>query len=399
MKRIAIYIDYEINGSGISQYSKMLINALNELPPDNFSVTVIYTSKCWETYLSNFHRFKSVFLSNNKFFTRLYQTLISLGCQPVAKQIAHKFDPKIAYIENQKFDFIIFPSSDTIACLVNANVIGTIHDLMHRYERRFKESGSIFRFLFRENYYKKLLLSSIAVLVDSHLGEKQVLDSYKKVKAKIFALPYIAPDYIYSEVVSQQSLSNYPDSNGKYLFYPAVFWPHKNHINLIKAIKILKERGQLIKLLLGGKKQNEYTKLLQFVNDNGLEEQVKFLGYVPDVDIIHLYRNAFAMIMPTFYGPTNIPPIEAILLNCPPIVSNKYGMPEQFEDAALYFDPNSSLEIADAIESLLTNSKLRDEFLEKGEKIKGKFSQERFVSDFDYILRNLDTVSKSENNL
>lgn len=395
MKRIAFYIDVDFQGSGVSQYNKALLKALIALSPNNNLITVIYTRKCWENYLSRFPSIKSVYFDKNKLLNDLYQLFISFGFHNIAKRIAHFFDQKVKFIENQNFDLIFFPSGDTLASLVNSKVIGTIHDLMHRYEKRFKESGNFLRYHYRENYYKNLLLSSSAVLVDSNLGKKQVINSYKIIKSKIHILPYIAPDYIYSQEILEIYDSTHTNSNSKYLFYPAVFWPHKNHLNLIKAILILKERGQIIDLFLGGKKQLEYQKLLKIVIENKIEEQVKFLGYVSDEEIILLYKNAFAMIMPTFYGPTNIPPIEAVLLNCPIIVSNNYGMPEQFGDAAIYFDPNSSLQIADAIESILINKNLYNNLLENGIKIKGKFSQNRFETDLKNILQNIDYNEKT----
>lgn len=385
MKQIAIYINSEFHGSGGSQYTKSLLNALIQLSSGNFSVTVIYTNRCWEDYLRTQPNLSAVFYNKSNLLNRVYQMLISTNNTYIAKHIAHKFDPKVKFIDRQDFDFIIFPAVDTIACLVNSKVISTIHDLMHRYEKRFKEAGNLLIYYYRENYFKNLLLSSIAVLVDSSLGKKQVFDSYKQIQSRIFSLPFIAPDYIYTCLET-----NLPISNHRYLFYPAVFWSHKNHFNLIEAIKILKERGQLIDLLLGGKKQYEYKKLLKYLKENGLEENVKFLGYVSDKDMIGLYKNAFAMIMPSYFGPTNIPPIEAVLLDCPLIVSNNYAMPEQFEDAAIYFDPDNPFEIAAAIEKLMISNDLREKLIKNGQRVKGKFSQKRFESDLKNILQELD---------
>jgi glycosyltransferase involved in cell wall biosynthesis len=390
MKKIAIYIDTEFQGTGVSQYIKSLLNALINLPLERHALTIIYTSKCWENYLNNISNTTIIYLKKTNFLNRFYQLLISFGCLGMAKIIAHQFDQKVKFIDNKNFEFIIFPSGDAIACLIKSNAIGTIHDLMHRYEKHFKESGSFFRYHYRENYYKNLLISNIAVLVDSKLGKKQVIDSYKQINSEIFILPYIAPDYIYASKLQERSQSNNSCSNHRYLFYPAAFWPHKNHLNLLKAIKILKERGHLIHLYLGGKKQIEYKTIQKYVEENNLNNQVKFLGYISDKDMIDLYKNAYALIMPTFYGPTNIPPIEAILLNCVPMLSNNYAMQEQFEDAALYFDPKSIKQIADTIESLITVSGQRNNLIENGARIKDKFSQKRFETDLFNILKTLN---------
>jgi glycosyltransferase involved in cell wall biosynthesis len=154
----------------------------------------------------------------------------------------------------------------------------------------------------------------------------------------------------------------------------------------LNALKILKERGEIVDLVLSGTKDREYWKLKKYIEDNDLKNQVKFMGYIPDSEIIYLYRNALAMVMPTFFGPTNIPPIEAIWLGCPPIVSNIYGMPHQFENAAIYFNPEDPVEIADRIESV-KNDEYRNTIIKNGENIKMKFSQERFRNDINNILK------------
>jgi glycosyltransferase involved in cell wall biosynthesis len=388
MKRIAIYVDTRYNQGGTFQYTKSLINGIIALSPDEFSITLLYTSKSWEDYLKSFSQVDLIYLKKSSFLVRLYQILISLGFLRIVKFFANKLDREIKIINYQNFDFIIFPAGETIACLVNTNVIGTIHDLMHRYERRFRESGGFFRYRFRENYYKQILLSSKAVLVDSDLGARHVKESYRKINARIFVLPYIAPDYIYHTIPEKSFPLNCKEILSNYIFYPAQFWPHKNHYNLLKALNILKGRGLTVNLVLCGKKDREYDNLNKYVKDKNLIDQVQFLGYIDDAELIYLYRNALAMVMPTFYGPTNIPPIEAILLGCPPLVSDIYGMPEQFGDAAIYFNPNDPFEIAGCIESIL-NDESRKKLIQKGEAIRMKFSQERFEVDLKNILNDL----------
>lgn len=386
MNRIAIYIDTQRNKGGSAQYSKSLIHALNSLSADNLSITVIYTYKIWGEYLKNFSGIESVFVKKSLILNKQYQFLISLGFLKLAKYFACKFDSEIKIINAKNFDIIIFPAQDAIACLVKTKVIGTIHDLMHRYERRFKESGGFFIYRYRENYFKQLLIISQAVLVDSELGKEHVIESYEQIKADICVLPFIAPDYIYSGDEEKFIPSYVSEMSLKYIFYPALFWPHKNHYNLLKAIKLLKDRGTIVMVVFSGNKRLEYGRLKKFVKANDLENQVKFLGYIPEPEIIGLYKNALAMVMPTYYGPTNIPPIEAILSGCPPLVSNIYGMPTQFGDAALYFNPDDPVEIADKIESIVKQKDLRDNLITQGVKIRGQFSQERFQNDLKNVL-------------
>lgn len=386
MKRVAIYINTQYNSGGTFQYTKSLIKAIDSLSSDKLSLTLLYTYTSWEDYLNSYPKTKRIFLKKSQLINKLYKVFISLGINRVLKLFVARIDKEIQYINNQKFDLIFFPAGDAIACLVSANVIAAIHDLMHRYERRFKESGGFFNYRFRESFYKSLLISSKAVLVDSLLGEKQVRESYEKISTKIFILPFIGPDYIYSLGLDEKNIPPGTESSKSYIFYPAQFWPHKNHINLLKALKILKDRGEIIDLILSGSMDREYRNLKEFVSNNNLVDQVKFSGYINDQELVDLYRNALALVMPTFYGPTNIPPIEAILLGCPPIVSNIYGMPDQFDDAALYFNPKDPEDIANKIESIFLDNELKHSIIKNGESLRQKFSQERFSDDIKNLL-------------
>ena len=69
--------------------------------------------------------------------------------------------------------------------------------------------------------------------------------------------------------------------------------------------------------------------------------------------------------MPSYFGPTNIPPLEAMALGCPVAVSNKYAMPEQVGDAGLLFDPDSPEEIAKCIKAMWLDDKLRQKMINK----------------------------------
>ena len=96
------------------------------------------------------------------------------------------------------------------------------------------------------------------------------------------------------------------------------------------------------------------------------KDNVVFLGYVPDEHMFELYRRARALIMPSFFGPTNIPQLEAFVAGCPVGASKVYGVPDQVGDAALLFDPKSSDEIAEAMERLWTDDALCNCLIEKG---------------------------------
>lgn len=83
--------------------------------------------------------------------------------------------------------------------------------------------------------------------------------------------------------------------------------------------------------------------------------------------------------MPTFFGPTNIPQLEAFVLECPVATSKIYGIPDQVKDAALLFDPNSVEEIADCINRLWQDDELCRKLIERGKKRADEWNQKHFT--------------------
>ena len=121
-------------------------------------------------------------------------------------------------------------------------------------------------------------------------------------------------------------------AQSKYFLYPAQMWVHKNHIILIRAMKELVSAGQSqLKCVFTGMYSDYYTathfqKLMVEVKAAGLEQNIHFVGFVSDVDLLYLYSHAQALLMPSYFGPSNLPPLEAINLNCPVLAGNCFGM-------------------------------------------------------------------------
>jgi glycosyltransferase involved in cell wall biosynthesis len=148
----------------------------------------------------------------------------------------------------------------------------------------------------------------------------------------------------------------------QYLFYPAQFWPHKNHIRLINALHLIKQNtGTKIPLILIGSKQNYFAEVEAEIQRIGLENQIRYLGYVPDADISCLYKLSTGLVMPTLFESVSIPIWEAMHLDVPVVTSNVCALPEQLGDTGLYFDPKSVEDMAEKIHLFWTNESARTE--------------------------------------
>ena len=93
--------------------------------------------------------------------------------------------------------------------------------------------------------------------------------------------------------------------------------------------------------------------------------------------------------MPTYFGPTNIPPLEAMALGCPVAVSGIYGMREQCGDAVLYFNPADSHDIAQAMTRLWTDDALCATLVEKGKARSRLYSVDAFNKNIVRLVQGL----------
>jgi glycosyltransferase involved in cell wall biosynthesis len=382
MRKIGLYLD-TISTGGIFQYNQSILDAVLELPSNQFETSITYTSDVWQDYLEKENipatRIDRTFLSRIWFEVRIPLWLW--------RNYSKYFTSFTKSFIKEKCDLWIFPSQDIWSYCLPIKSLTTVHDLMHRYERKFSEAGSIKEYFFREIHYKRICKYSKGIIVDSELGKQQLIDSYNAEPTTIYPLPYIAPKYIFKDNNISIEKYNLP---AKYLFYPAKFWTHKNHISIVKAVSILIEKIPDIKFVFVGARNNAYNSIVKMVDKYKLNNTFIFLDHVPDYHMRQLYKNARALVMPTFFGPTNIPPLEAFATGCPVAISNVYAMPEQVGQAGILFNPNSIEEIAEVIYNLWTDDILVKDLRKKGVAKSRSWRQKQFNSEFFKIVESIN---------
>ncbi len=364
MKKIGIYLQAGPACGGAYQYNRIIVDALSTLPQEKFSLFALYGTSHWAEKLAK----KNIPAKEAKtpFFWQKGMGLwrrLKLPLSLWRNHIAQHHPLMKAMIE-AKCDIWIFPTQDAYAYWMPVPALGVVHDLMHRYEARFPEVGNKKEFAVREFHYQNTCQFSQGVLVDSPLGKEQLIESYQIKEEKCHVLPYIAPPSI-----TEKSLIDFEKKYKlppKFFFYPAQFWQHKNHDNLLRALQECKKTIPDVQLILVGSPKNHYQVVLNLINELKLQDNVKILGLVEDEAIPEFYRRARALIMPTYFGPTNIPPLEAFAWDCPVAISGIYGMKAQLQDAALYFDPHSAKEISNSMLALWENDALCQTLIEKG---------------------------------
>ncbi|RPJ29522.1 MAG: glycosyltransferase family 1 protein [Chloroflexi bacterium] len=379
--KVGIYFNARRQQGGLYQYALTLVDCLYRYVPE-FDYRLYHATLeelPLQTPGENWHR---VNLSGRAIKTRLLAEAVLLSAARLGIRIPFSLIPEFAEIRNDHLDVMIYVKPGVHPFQWKYKTIFPIHDLQHRLQPEFPEVSQNGEYQRREYFYIRSIAMAPTILTDSETGKEDVLDCYKVNGEQIFVLPYIAPTFRSSQTTPEvlahvRRKYSLPD---QYLFYPAAFWKHKNHARLIHAIAILaNERNVRIPLVLVGNKHGEYDGLVSLANSLGLHDIVNFIGYVPDDDMAALYHQALALVMPTFFGPTNIPILEAWMAECAVITSDLRGIREQVGDAGLLANPTSERAIATAIWSLSESPRLRHELIERGKSRAAQWTPQKFA--------------------
>ena len=119
---------------------------------------------------------------------------------------------------------------------------------------------------------------------------------------------------------------------------------------MVKGFKIFLKNNKDYYLILSGEKENNYSSLVSLINRLNISDKIKIVGHVNLNKLISLYDNCYGVIYPSFSGPENLPPIEALARKKILLNSIYPGAKEQLKNFPIYFNPKSPKGIAEAME-------------------------------------------------
>lgn len=230
--------------------------------------------------------------------------------------------------------------------------ISTIFDGCHRDAPEFDEAREFGDFERREMLFRSLATKAVLVVTNAPELIDLLCRRYAMEPDRAICIPF-SPSISVAQSADKHDpntdtavLSKYGLEPG-YLFYPAQFWPHKNHGTLLAALSLLRERGITKKLVLCGSDRGARRNIDEIITRHDLAQQVSILGFVDSSELAALYRGAAALVMPSYFGPTNLPPLEAWAVGTPVLYPEAFKA--QVGDAAILFDYDSPKSLADAI--------------------------------------------------
>lgn len=369
--KIAINAQVPRSGGGAFQYADSLIRVLASLPGDMFEVKVWFSESDWAEALAQQGLASVRYIEAPRKWRRrvvqaLWRTWPARVLAPAKAAMALMRRDLGRQMQAWGADVCINVQQSWVPFRGGAKPmaqIAPVHDLMHIYEPHFPEVRGGFKS--RQRLFGAMAQSADLIFCESEIGRQQFLESFRAARAERLAvLPLVAPKMLLEAVPRRPATLPETVGSRDFFFYPAQFWLHKNHVRLMQALARCDADMRCV--LTGSSDKNGYAAALEAIESLGLSERVHVLGYIGDAELSWLYRNARFMIMPTEFGPTNIPPLEALALDCPVATSDIYGAREQLGAASLYFPPHDVDAIAAAMRVLWQDAGVRDALVAAG---------------------------------
>lgn len=357
--KVGIIYSYDENWIGGTYYYQNLIQSLNLLPDKRKPHLVILSN--------SFVSFDSIKELNYPFIT--YKELIKPPSffEKFGNKIIKRLIPGLT-IPNKKVNFgidvLFHPSEIQISNSIKRHLYW-IPDFQEVYLPH----------LFSENYldYRKksqqeLLTKDKHILFSSNDARNDFKKLYPFAESNCYVVNFSVfhPNYLNISIVKLKN--KYELEDVPYFFCPNQFWQHKNHIVVLKAIKKIKENyGCSFQVLFSGKESDHrnpsyFNDIKQFVSENNLTDNIKFLGFIDRGEQLCFMKNALAVIQPSLFEGWSSVVEDAKAMNQNLIVSSLNVHKEQLGNQAYYFNSNDENELIDQIKLFLEKKVANPEF-------------------------------------
>ena len=225
-----------------------------------------------------------------------------------------------------------------------------LHDLQHvHFPENFKP-GALEA---RRRLYAQSARRASAIIASSDFVRDDIIRHLEVPPEKVHRIPVACnPDVLagLARFTADDARRQYalPET---FAFYPAQFWPHKNHIRLVEALTIVRSRAPRaeFKLVCAGCRQHSgWPALEEALDQFGMRDHVTFLDFIPTEHLAGVYRASLFCVMPSLFEASSYPVIEAQTLGVPAMCSDVTSLSELTTDGAgLLFDPHSAEDIAE----------------------------------------------------
>ena len=280
-------------------------------------------------------------------------------------------------------DLVHIPNLFSLPRLLPCPYVMTVHDMLEHMSRARQQTG--FWGSFHLQMTKRVLRGAARIFAVSNFTRTD-LEKYFDIPTNRIEVVYNAIDERFlhghatpadRELIAQRYQVTYP-----FLLYAGRISPHKNVVRMIEAFSALKtelEKDQIypdLKLIIIGDDLSGNPDLRRTVIRSGVQNDVRFLGFVP-IEVLRIfYDEAKIFVFPSLYEGFGLPPLEAMAHGTPVVTSNVSSLPEVVGNAAVLVNPENVFEIMRALHRVLTDKPLRERMKERSYRQAAKFSWE-----------------------
>lgn len=283
-------------------------------------------------------------------------------------------------------DLVHIPNLFSVPRALPCPYVMTVHDMLDHMSRS-RERGGFWRTLHFQ-LTKRVLAGASRIFAVSNFTKIEI-EKLFEVSSDRIEVVYNAIDERFlhghataadRELIAQRYQVTYP-----FLLYAGRISPHKNVVRMIEAFSALKtelERDQAfpdLKLIIIGDDLSGNPDLRRTVVRSGVQNDVRFLGFVP-IEVLRIFYDvAKVFVFPSLYEGFGLPPLEAMVHGTPVVTSNVSSLPEVVGNAAVLVNPENVFEIMRALHRVLTDRALRERMKDRGYQQAARFSWDQSV--------------------
>jgi glycosyltransferase involved in cell wall biosynthesis len=283
-------------------------------------------------------------------------------------------------------DLVHIPNLFSVPRMMPCPYVMTVHDMFEHMSGARQQIG--FWGTWNMQMTRQVLRGAARIFAVSNFTRTEI--------EKLFEIPSSRIEVIYNaiderflhghaspadrELIAERYQVTYP-----FLLYAGRISPHKNVVRMIEAFSALKtelERDQAypdLKLIIIGDDLSGNPDLRRTVVRSGVQNDVRFLGFIP-IEVLRIfYDSAKIFVFPSLYEGFGLPPLEAMAHGTPVVTSNATSLPEVVGNAAVLVNPENVFEIMRALHRVLMDKALRERMKERGYKQVTRFSWESSV--------------------
>lgn len=263
---------------------------------------------------------------------------------------------------------------------LNKPYVLTVYDMIHeKYAEYFGDSrDSINKF--------NLCQKAEKIIAISNSTKSDLIEIFNIPEDKI-VVTYLGTDYM--NIVGSMPEIDIKDK--KYILFTGNRSIYKNFFTFLIAVSEILQNNSELFLICTGPEFNDIE--LRWLRDLNVENKVLSYFCKYDSELVYLYKNAECFVFPSLYEGFGIPLLEAFACNCPVVSSPGGSLKEIAGDAAVYFDPKNIKEMRNSINSVLTDTKLRNDLISAGTKRLEYFSWNKCRKEtnlvYDNVVKNI----------